>query len=93
MDQRPKADVEHARDIYSNWNFLIDYDDRNYTGHFKQYTPRGYCDNDSYNNWHSQLYMNRHYSNPYQFAFILCKWYFYQLYSLKMAAGNWQPKY
>ena len=45
----------------------------NYTGHFKQYNLKSYCDNDSYNNWHSQFYMNGHHSNPYEFGFILCK--------------------
>ena len=29
----------------------------NYTGHFKEYTYKSYCDNDSKNNWHMSIFI------------------------------------
>ena len=47
MDQRPKINVEYAREIYSTSTFWLIMMIDNYTGHFKQYTHNSNCDNDS----------------------------------------------
>ena len=46
MDQRPKTNIKHAREIYSTKTFSLIMID-NCTGHFKQYMHKSYYHNDS----------------------------------------------
>ena len=47
MDQRPKTNIKHAREIYSTKTFSLIMMIDNCTGHFKQYMHKSYCHNDS----------------------------------------------
>ena len=69
----------------------------NYTGHFKQYTHKSCCDNDSQNNWHisiviwietivTLMILLLYFVNN-NFTILILS------YTLKVTASKWQPKY